>query len=239
MKFICPSGVGRLLRAVICGLLAAIVIPAAASADGIVGGFTVVAPVATATGSTLVPTPSVPAVSVPIVSTQTPSASVTPTRVRIPKRERHKSKPAKTQQSSSTRSFMTADSFRMPFTLPPFQNPCVPTDLVTITGSVTTTLKLPPDGSVWIYQSYNGTGISLPSGATYAFSNEVHGAYTFPAFTPIRFYDYYKLNRQPDIFSPLGGDDFFLRIYTEIPGSTGGGPSMNSLMTDPVDGECR
>jgi hypothetical protein len=222
MKFICPSGVGRLMRAAICGLLAAIVIPAAGSAEGIVGEVTGVTPVAT---------------------TQTPSASATPTRVRIPKRGKQKSKPAKTQHSSSTRSFMSADSFRQPFTPLPFQNPCVLTDWVTITGSVTTTLKLQPDGSFWLYQSYSGTGISWPSGAKYAFSDEVHGAFVFP-FTdpptpPIRFYDYYKLNRQADIVSPLGGDDFFLRIYTEIQGSTGGGPSMNSLMTDPIDGECR
>jgi hypothetical protein len=213
MKFSCRSGVGWVTRAVTCGLLAGVVIPAAASAD-----------------------PSVPAVSVPIASTSTLSAAST--RVQIHQRRTRKSKSAKTQHSSSTRSFMTADSFTGPFFWSG-QNPCLPADVVTITGSVTTTVKLQPDGSFWLYQSVNGTGTAVPSGAKYAFSDEIHGAFTFPVGDPIRFYDYYKLYRQADIFSPLGGDDFFLRIYTEIPGSTGGGPSMDSLMTAPVGGECR
>jgi hypothetical protein len=247
MKFSCRSGVGRVTRAVICGLLAGVIIPAAASADGLVSG--VATPVTTAAALMPVPTPSAPAVSVPTVSMPVAAAAVSalarklpvsaaPTHAKTHSREQA-SRPAKTKQSYSTRSFMTADSFTGPFTPPVFPNPCIPTDVVTITGSVTTTVKAQPDGSFWFYQSYNGTGTSLPSGAKYAFSDEIHGAFTSPVGTQIRFYDYYKLYRQADIFSPLGGDDFFLRIYTEIPGSTGGGPSMNSLMAFPVGGECR
>jgi hypothetical protein len=75
MKRNSPFGVGRLMRAAICGLLAATVIPAAASADLAVGGATVTTPSVPVPAPTApVPAPSVP-VTVPTVSTPSVSTS--------------------------------------------------------------------------------------------------------------------------------------------------------------------
>jgi hypothetical protein len=70
MKRFNPFGVGRLMRAAICGLLAATVIPAAASADLGVGGVTVTTP------STPVPAPTV---TVSASASTSPSVSVSTT----------------------------------------------------------------------------------------------------------------------------------------------------------------
>jgi hypothetical protein len=165
MRVIHPFGVGRLMRTITCGLLAAAVLPATALAAS---------PVATA-----------------------------------------------------------------PFAPPPFPNPCFATDLVQITGNVTVYSDVQPDGSLKFYSAYNGSGISLTTGARYAFSDEIHQIVDVSTNTTINFYDYAKLYRQSDGLGTFGtGDDFFLRVYMEVPGATNGGPSTNSLMTI-ASGDCR
>jgi hypothetical protein len=171
MKRNSPFGVGRLMRAAICGLLAATVIPAAALAA---------APVATGPFTTLM------------------------------------------------------------------ANPCFATDgTLLITGHSTLYSDFQPDGSLRFYVAVNGSAVSTVTGAKYTFSEQLHEVFDVD-FNNIRFYDYRKLNRQAEasgvpivVDPPTGsGDDWFMRMYFEVPGATGGGPSNSSVQTT-FAGECR
>jgi hypothetical protein len=172
---------GRLMQAAICGLLAATVIPAAASAD-LTGGVTVTTPIATTSASTsvLAPavlTPSIPAPTVsPSVSASMPVASmtvstsrapsvssaVTPTATkteawtRLKKRKKARHAKATKPQSSPKRSFMTAISTPAPFT-GTFTNTCVfPAEEVTVTGHSKLTTITQSDGSIATTASVSG-----------------------------------------------------------------------------------
>jgi hypothetical protein len=162
MKFICPSGAGWLMRAVMCGLLAAIVIPGSASAQAI--------------------------------TLSSPFSGV-------------------------------------------FTNDCiVPAEAVTVSGIVTTTTISQPDGSLASYVSLDATGVTL-GGVKYSTSRETHTWLFGPDSTTMTIYDYRKFERQGETSAPVGGDDFYLRVFVQIPVQAGG-PSPNSLSTS-VTGACR
>ena len=125
-------------------------------------------------------------------------------------------------------------------------NPCfAPDGTLLITGHSTLYADFQPDGSFRTYVSVNGSAVSTVTGAKYTFSEQLHEVFDID-FNNIRFYDYRKLNRQREatgvpavVDPPTGsGDDWFMRMYVEVPGATGGGPSDNSLQTT-FAGECR
>jgi hypothetical protein len=234
MKRFNPFGVGRLMRAAICGLLAATVIPAAASADGIVGGVSTPAPVPSVNVS--VTTPSVPAVSAPSVSASTalstPVASVAasastqqrttsaqPTKAK-PRKKAHGKASKRNHRSAATRSLAMSQTFSATFPIS-VTNTCVfPAETVVGTGVENVTFD---SGTGRSFTTFHGSATALVSGANYTFDESLH---IFngdgPDATVFYFYDYRRATRQGDISSPLGGDDFFLQIFFEVP--AGGRP---------------
>jgi hypothetical protein len=218
MRFIGLPG-GRLMRAAICGLLAATVLPAAASADGIVGGSA--APL--------------PEVSLPRVSTQI-RATTRPARAKT-----HRGRQGKGQtnrrERTSTRSLMATSTTTMRFPFGgPITNTCTGEEIL-VNGTMTTVTQSQDDGTQATFISIGGSGITATL-VRYGISSETHDAILTMPFEPLRTYIYSKMNRQGDTGVLLPGDDFWLRVYIEfVPGTSGGGPSSNSLMS--MTGECR
>jgi hypothetical protein len=66
--------------------------------------------------------------------------------------------------------------------------------------------------------TFHGTGTALVTGAQYTFDDTLH---TFlgdgPDATVFYFYDYRRAIRQGDVSTALGGDDFFIKIFFEVP----------------------
>jgi hypothetical protein len=92
------------------------------------------------------------------------------------------------------------------------------------------------DGTFKIQSYLEGTGVSA-TGVQYTSTDEMHTWIFGPDSETITFYDYLKLNRSGEVSSPLGGDDFFFRIFASFP-TKAGVPDMNSLSTT-IDGACR
>jgi hypothetical protein len=104
------------------------------------------------------------------------------------------------------------------------------------TGVDRISFQVQTDGTLKTQTYLNGTGVSL-SGVQYTSTEENHFWIFGPDSEEIAFYDYQKLNRSGEVSSPLGGDDFFFRIFVSFPVKAGV-PDMNSL-NSAVDGTCR
>jgi hypothetical protein len=259
---ISPLG-GRLMRAAICGLLAATVLPSIASADdAIVGSVTVTSPVTSTSVTTSVSTPSVPSVPTVFAGVSTPvtsaTASVSTQRsvARIasgwsqvaPKAKKtlRKGKPVKRKKKSAgsapTRSFMSAISTSAPFT-GTFTNTCVfPAEDVLVNGVSKLTSITQADGSIAVTANIGGTGLAgdgiLTPFVKYSFSDETRIWIFGPGTTDFAFYDYRKLSRSGDTGSMVGGDDFFIRFFFSIPLGSEGVPDFSALSTA-MTGGCR
>lgn len=245
-----PRWAGRLMRGAICGLLATAALPAVASAD-LSGGVSVSTPIVSTSINVSVPTPAVPSVNAPIadVSSATHSvvmktrdvtartavtaASITDSnRSRSTTRMHHRARRGLTH---TERSLQMSETAVLPL---PFDqvNPCVvPSEDVFINGTEHLLIDSQPNGGFAVSTSIQGSAFSLA--ASYSFSQEVHTWFFGPDATTLTAYDYEKLSRAGDTGSPLNGDDFFLRVFFQIPVGPGG-PNVNSL-NSAIDGTCR
>jgi len=231
------------MRGAICGLLATAALPAVASAD-LSGGVSVSTPVGGASLSLAAPTPSISTLSVPAapaaqsivlktsvgsVSTHSlPAARRSKVRAFARSHSRATSRPKRT----AVRSLMTSSTFTVPLS-GGLVNPCVGEDVI-FTGTARGTIDTQTSGTA-LSVSIEGSGYSLF--ATYSISEETHTWVFGPDATAFTFYDYAKMNRSGETGSPLAGDDFYMRLFVQIP--TGpGGPNVNSL-NSAIDGFCR
>jgi hypothetical protein len=240
MKSICPFGVGRLMRAVICGLLAAIVIPAAASADGgIVGGVTVTTPSTPTPAPTVTvaaSTPSVPTVPTPVVATSTsvsilgasatvittqPSASVStsvPSVIRVSKPSTShavkRKKGARAQERRTLLSFTLTTQNEEPIAV---TTPGC-TEMVALTGAVHQEfhITVSDDGNSLHINSTDDShgvkGLGVTSGVQYVSSDVITRDLNVAKGENLTVVDRFLLNAQGETLSTtLLGDDLYMR----------------------------
>jgi hypothetical protein len=233
MKHIGPFGVGRLMRASICGLLAATVIPGATAAGRIVGG--------------VMTSPPVPSVNVAVPAVRTVSASghvASPVGVTSTKSQRGKATPSKRAPKRPARSATASRALQsviVDTTKGVFFtafSPCTGEDMVGV-ANLHDVIVLNDNGTMHMTETIQGIkAVGVITNLTYTGSEELLVTnQTFPQPNAVFGADEtIKLIRSGDVAGPLGSpDDFYMTFHVHTTANANGEVSSNFVK--PI--ECR